>query len=173
MNDSLSKLQQAELGQHETIKLHNRDEVVLASMRLVSQAKRTLDITSRDLDPEIYDNDEFVTAVKNLATRSRLSKIRILIQDSSKIVNHGHKLIDLAHRLSSFIEIRLQGKHFNEYNEAWLIVDESAWLRRPVSDRFEGECDFYTPRLIQERLIAFNEMWTAGEPDPNLRRLHL
>lgn len=161
------------MGQHETITLHDREETAFASIKLITQAKCTLDITSHDLDAAIYDNDEFVTAVKDLATRGRQSKIRILIQDSSKIVSHGHKLVELALRLSSFIEIRCQSSRFHEYNEAWLIVDESAWSRRRLTGRFEGECDFHAPRLIQEIMITFNEMWAESEPDPNLRRLHL
>jgi formate-dependent nitrite reductase cytochrome c552 subunit len=167
------QLRQAHLGDDIVLRTGERDELAAAYLRMSSQAKFRLDIVSRDLEPAIFDNADYYNAVKQLAMHNPRSRIRILIQNSEHIVKYGHRLIELSRRLSSYIDIRLQGKDFREFNEAWLIIDDCGWIRRPLADRFKGECYFNSPREVQERTKQFNEMWDASVEDPNLRRLHL
>jgi hypothetical protein len=171
--DFEQQLQQARLGDNLVLRTEERDEVATVYLHMTSQAKFRLDIVSRDLEPAIFDNADYFNAAKQLAMYSSKSKIRILIQNSDRIVKYGHRLVELSRRLSSHIDIRLQSKDFKEFNEAWLIVDERGWVRRPLADRFKGECHFSAPREVQERSKQFNEMWDASTEDPNLRRLHL
>lgn len=171
--DLAQQLQQACLGDELMLRVEKRNEVILACQQMSSQAKFRLDIVSRDLEPAVFDNENYYNAVKQLARRSSKSKIRILIQNSEHIIKYGHCLIELSRRLSSYIDIRLQGEDFREFNEAWLIADDCGWIRRPLADRFKGECHFNSPREVQERSKQFSLMWDKSVGDPNLRRLHL
>lgn len=171
--DFEQQLQQARLGDDRVLQTEERSEVAAACLHMTRQAKFRLDIVSRDLEPRIFDNADYYEAVKQLAMNNTRSKIRILIQNSEHIAKYGHRLVELSQRLSSFIEIRLQGRDFKEFNEAWLIADDCGWIRRPLSDRFKGECHFNAPRENQERSKQFTAMWDASIEDPNLRRLHL
>lgn len=171
--DFEQRLLHASLGDELVLQMEERDEVAAAYLHMIRQAKFRLDIVSRDLEPAILDNVDYYEAVKQLAMNNSRSKIRILIQNSEHIGKYGHRLIELSQRLSSFIEIRLQGRDFKEFNEAWLIADDRGWIRRPLSDRFKGECHFNAPRENQERSKQFTSMWDASIEDPNLRRLHL
>lgn len=171
--DFEQKLLQAQLGDDLLLVTEDRDEVAAACLHMTAQAKFRLDIVSRDLEPALFDNEDYYNAVKQLAKRNSKSRIRILIQNSEHIFKYGHRLIELQRRLSSYINIRLQDKEFKEFNQAWLIVDDRGWIRRPLADRFKGECYFNAPREVQERSMQFNAMWDASVDDPNLRRLHL
>ena len=171
--DFEQQLLQAQLGDDLLLRTEERDEVAAACLHMTAQAKFRLDIVSRDLEPALFDNADYYNAVKQLAMHNSKSRIRILIQNSEHISKYGHRLVELSRRLSSYIDIRLQGKDFKEFNQAWLIVDDRGWIRRPLADRFKGECHFNSPREIQERSKQFNEMWDASVEDPNLRHLHL
>lgn len=144
-----------------------------AAIALVSQGKRFLHIYSRDLEPAIYDNAEFIEAVRKLAQYSRYSQIRILVRNSEQIVSHGHGLVALAQQLSSFIQIRKPAPDYDGYNEAFLVVDKMGVLHRRLSDRYEGEVSFHAPERAAVLVKFFDEVWERSEPDPQLRRLHI
>jgi hypothetical protein len=145
----------------------------LAALRMAEQAMHSLRITSRDLDAALYDNEPFLEAIKNLALRSHRARLYILINTAEPAIKNGHRLIELYQRLSTSIEIRVQGNRFQDYNQSVLIADESGYIRRRLSDRYQAEADFASGRIAREMIKVFDEMWAEAVTDPNLRRLHI
>ncbi len=172
--DTLRRIEESVLGKDSgPIALRYREENRAAALALVRQARRSLYMISRDLDPLIYDTTEFVDTVKELATRSRYSEIQILVQETDIIIRQGHRLIELMRRLTSRIEIRVPDKEDSEYNEAIFMVDDVGYIRRELADRYEGVVDFNAPLQVRNMAKIFRDMWERGAPDPNLRRLHI
>ena len=153
------------------IRVETREDNHLAAVRLAQQCMRNLEIISRDLDPSIYDTPDFVDAVKQLALKSRFAKIRILVFEPETIVHHGHRLIDLARHLSSYIELRKASSENKDYNEALIIADEIGFLHRDSTERYEGKLNFNDKRQSKYLLQQFEKLWETGTPDPNLRGL--
>jgi len=145
-------------------------DVLLA---LAQQARRTLDIVGRHLDPALMDREDFVDAVKSLVLGSTRAQVRVLILDPAPLVTQGHRLIALAQRLSSYIQLRVPAPEHREFNEAWLEADRDGYAHRRFSDRFEATVNFHDPRLAVHLSNRFDELWQRAQPDPNLRRLHL
>jgi hypothetical protein len=143
------------------------------SLSLVDQARRTLVIVSRNMDPRITNNLEFCTAVRDLALRSKLSHVRMLVRDVEPMVKDSHCLLELTRRLTTFMEIRIQGKDYRDFNEAFLVADETGYLHRRFSDRFDGVACFNDRLKSRELNRLFQQMWDASATDPNLKRLHL
>jgi len=166
-------LANATIGEPLAFQINDKGENIKVSQALAERARLTIDIVSPGLDKPVLDNVEFYESIKTLATGNRKAKIRILITDSEKIIKNGHRLLDLARRLPSFIEIKVQGKSFKDFCEAWLITDAKAWLRRPHADRYEAEVDFSSARKLRDILKDFEAMWNEAIHDPNLRRLSL
>ena len=161
------------LGQfQEPINLADSEAQRRAAVALALQARRTVDIFTRDLDKKIYDHKDFLDGLQNLAVNHR-GLIRILVKDSSKAVKYGHRLIPLSQRLSSFIEVRKVADDYKEYNEAFLIADEIGFAHRKHADRFEGVARFNAAKEATSLLIFFNEVWRNSAPDPDLRRIYL
>ena len=77
-----------------------------ASVAVATLAKRELVLFSRDLEPLLYDQQEFISVVQALATRSRMSRIRIVSIDPGPAIRAGHRLVQLVQRFSSYIEAR-------------------------------------------------------------------
>ncbi len=147
----------------------NRD----IALSLATQAEKFLCILTRDLEPAVYNTAEFTEAVARLAARSRNSMIRILLHDSSGVVRRTHRLVDLSQRLSSSIQIRQPHEEHRGITQAFLVADDSGYMRRVIANRYEGTANFHDPAVARELMQLFERMWEKSAPDPELRRLHL
>lgn len=149
------------------------DETRLAALALASQAQRSLHIFSRDLDPAVYDTVEFINAATAVGTRSRYSFVHILLQDAEHLAKNGHRLLELFYRLDSKVKLRKPSDEHKNYNESFLIADETGLLHRRVADRYHGIVDFDARRQARGLVKFFNDAWGRSEPYTGLRRLHL
>lgn len=143
------------------------------ALAMARQCQRELDIASRHLDPLVYDNEAFVEAVKALVLSSRYARVRILILVPEPVVKQGHRLLTLAMKLSSFIELRTPAPEDQDFNQAMLIADRTGYIYQQLSDRYDGLADFSGRARAGELLRSFDLVWEKAVPDPNLRRLHL
>lgn len=157
----------------QTVAIDTSEACRLAAISMARQSARSIDIVSRQLDPRMYDNADFCEAVSKLLVGSMRARVRVLLRDTDAVVKHGHRLVSLSQRLSSFIEMRIPAREFDEYNSAFLIVDGAGVIYRTLSDTFEGTVSFNDPRKAQELDRQFEAMWQSATPDPNLRRAHL
>ncbi|GMQ88527.1 MAG: hypothetical protein BMS9Abin08_1783 [Gammaproteobacteria bacterium] len=155
------------------IELPGRSDTLHATDLMLEQTQATLEIFSRDLDPELYDRQVFLDAVQQLCLRNRKARIRVLVQDPLSPIKRGHRLIELGRRLSSSIEIRQPNQDYHRYNEAFMIADECGLVHRPLADLFEGTANFYNPVEARRRLDYFTEVWDRSEPQTEFRRLHI
>lgn len=157
----------------EPIKVETRQDNAVAALALVKQCQQKLAIISHELDPFVYGQAEFVEAVRQLALKGRNVEIRILAFEPALIVRRGHKLVDLAGNISSYIEIRKPSSHYKKFNEAVLIADEVGYLFRESAERYKGTVNFNGRRESKYMLEVFNSMWETSKPDPNFRRMHI
>jgi len=157
----------------EKIQLETIEENRMAAIALAKQASRSLHIFSYDLDPMVYDNSEFVDAVKNLAIGHSQAQVHIVIQDSRKIIESGHRIVELARRVSSSIHIRKTPAELKSHSQAFLIADKTGLLYRTIGDRFEGYVNFNDRFECKNLLDFFSSTWEHSTPDPELRRLHI
>lgn len=156
-----------------TIALSLREENRLATLALVGQAKRSIYIFSHQLDPYIYGDKDFLEAIIRLATRSRHSKIYLLVQNTQPMIKHGHRIIEISRRLSSYIKIRKVSEEFKDYHEDFLIVDETGLIHRKIATRYEGFASFNARREAKILIKFFDNVWIQSEPEPKLRHLHI
>lgn len=155
------------------VNVDSSEECRIATLSMARQAAREIDIVSRQLDPQIYDTQEFCDAVSKLALGSRRARVRVLVRNTDAVVKSGHRLVNIAQRLSSFIEIRVPAPEYEDYNSAFLVVDDAGLVYRTLSDRFEATVNFNNPRMAQDLRRQFDEMWQTATPDVNLRRAHI
>ena len=155
------------------IRLAGREENAAAAARLAGEARRSLHLFTRDLDPALYDRPGFLDPVRRLATTGRRARFEILVLDSRRALLDGHRLIELGRRLSSCIEMRKLHPDYGDRLETFLIADERALLYRRQSDLFEGKVEFNAPAEAAQLIKLFNEAWARSGPDPELRRLHV
>lgn len=168
------RLQNFTLGEtHREFAAGSSGELRRICQHMVEQAKRSVHIVSRHMDPELYNHQEFIQTLSRLARRSKYTQIQVLVQDSTPAVKDGHRLIQLSQQLSSYVKIRKLHDDYKDYLRAFMVVDGTGFVLREFSDRYEATIDYYDPRQATELLKFFTEAWEISEPDPQLRRLYI
>lgn len=152
--------------------LARREDVRRAVRALILTARREIALLSTALEPAVYDDAVLLEAIGALARR-RGARVRVLIREPRTVVTRGHRLVELARRLSSSVELRRPHPEHRDGTEQILIADESGVLFRPDETRFEGRMAPNAPAEARRRLRTFEEWWALAEPDPELQRLHL
>jgi len=142
-----------------------------AAVSVAAVAKRELVLFSHDLEPLLYDTEDFLKIVQALATRSRMSRIRIVCKDPGPSIRAGHRLIAMAQRFSSYMEVRRASRDHEQLTETFLVADEEAVLYRPLATAYDGYADTRSPMEARKFLRQFTEIWEKAEPDPEFRRL--
>jgi hypothetical protein len=155
------------------VPLERREEFRTVAARLAAQADREISIFSHDLDAPVYDQAAFVEAVKALAIGSRMARVRILIRTNERLQREGHRLIELARRLPTKIEIRRVHKDYADCTEDFLVADEAGYVHRKRYTRHEGNADFHAPLQARQYRDFFNTVWDVSERDSELRRLYI
>jgi len=158
---------------HEELILSSLDDNIAAVDALVGQARRKLQLLTRDLEPRLYDREPFYQALRQLAISNRNVEIQILVMDSDRVVKEGHRLINLGRRLSTFIQFRRVADDYQSTPSSFLIVDERGYLYRNLAIQYRGIADFNSPYRAQEYMRHFDEIWQHSSADPNLRQLHV
>ncbi len=172
--ENFRKFVQLRLGISELeIDLDTRAETQHATDLMASQVQSALEIFSRDLDPVLFAREPFLEALNALCHRNRKARVRILVQEPVDAVRRSARMIELARRLSSSIEIRQPHQDYRHYNEAFLVADGCGLIHRKFADRYEGIANFYAPIEAQRKLDFFTEVWERSQVHPEFRRLHL
>ena len=155
------------------IELTSRDEARHATDLMVDQARNSVEVYSRELDPFIYERAAFIEAISRLCRRNSNSRVRFLVNDPVAAIRNAPRLVDFSRRLRSHVEFRRPHPDYRNYNEAFLIADQCGLIHRDFSDRYEGTVNFYAPVEVARKLDFFNEVWERSTEHPEFRRLNL
>ncbi|MFZ5622077.1 MAG: hypothetical protein ACOY5W_13765 [Pseudomonadota bacterium] len=153
--------------------LGSRDDNRQAAALLAAQAHRQIDLFTPDLEPALYDQSPFLDALTQLCLSSPRARIRVLAKDFERTIKDGHRLVELARRLSSYMELRKVHTDYQENNESFLLVDDYGLLHRRHAARFDGSFSCKAPLEVRRLRAFFDEVWDRSEPQADLRRLHL
>ncbi len=146
--------------------LSSKDETRTAAVAIGNMAKRSLAILTPDLEPGIYDHEEFLDLAKRLVLAKRYAKIRMLVTEPGQAMPNSNRFVSAARRLNTAIEIRNAHKSYQGHREALLIADDHALLYRVDASRWEGIADSYEPVVTRRYLTLFDTIWNASEPAP-------
>jgi len=149
----------------------NRDAVI----SLAKQARFSLNLFTRDMDPRIFDNAEFEQCIFKLARMHQSSNIHILVNDTSSAINRGHCLIRLAQKLTISVFIHNPAREHKGEISTFMIADGIGMLHRPrsSSNNYDAVVNYMSPQRAGELGDYFNEMWERSTPDSKIRRLFI
>ena len=164
------------LGKTKTeIHIDSAEENKNAAVCLAEQARYSIDIFTQDLDADIYNNKEFEHSIFKLAKRHHSTRIRILLQDSGKSIQNGHRLIRLAQTLTSSMFIHTPSAEHKDEQCAFMLADQLGFIHRPVAiDRnYKASANFMSPQRAGELTDFFNVVWEHSTSDRKTRRLYV
>jgi predicted GNAT family N-acyltransferase len=156
------------------VAVESREQALAETLSLIGAAKRELCIYTRALDPELFESEAVLEALKRVAISGRGASIRILVQDPRTVATRGHRLLPLAQRLTTAFETRTPVEENDlQYPSAFLINDVRGYYFRVLGNRFEGEAVNYAPGRHAQLLEYFNRVWERSEVSEDLRQLNL
>jgi hypothetical protein len=152
----------------------DRKEALAAIERLLADTRHELAILTHDLDPALLDVAPVLEAIQRIALSGRRARIRVLVREPRKATTHGHRLIALAQRLPSAIELRVpqEDRDLDDVS-ACLLNDRHGYLHRPLAARSEGTGSTCAPGPHRQLLAHFDEVWERALPATELRALAL
>jgi len=88
------------------ILLDEFDDFAKHALQVVEASRREILILSKTFDPALYNTEAFYQQILDLARADRNRQVKILVKDIQPVVEQGHRILALARRLSSKVEIR-------------------------------------------------------------------
>jgi hypothetical protein len=149
--------------------LTSKAEVKAAVIEATSNANRALAILTPDLEPEIYDQEDFLEALKRFILARGFARVRVLITQPSRTLKSGNNFVTMARRLNSYIEFRNLRPELGVREDAFFIADEQAIIYRARIDSWDAMSDPCEPAIARYYLDSFDELWHACATEPELR----
>ncbi|NND65163.1 MAG: hypothetical protein HKM24_04270 [Gammaproteobacteria bacterium] len=153
--------------------LRSWNDLAEAVVTTARAATKSLVIFTHNLDPQVFNQQEFLDEIKRLATTNRTAKVRILCMDSTYAMQDSHRLIETSRRLSSFVEIRAVGDDFRDREDAFIIADRRAIVHRTHAGRPDGFVDTNSVADASRLLTQFNHIWEYSSAEREFQRLHI
>lgn len=143
--------------------ISNKDELRAAVVEITAVANRGLAIFTPDLEPEIYDHDDFLDSLKRFVLARTFARIRVLIASPQRAMKTGNRFVEMGQRLNSYIEFRNLRPEDRSRDEAYCIADEAAIVYRARATSWEGMSDTNAPAIARKYLDEFDELWHASD----------
>ncbi|HSG91300.1 MAG TPA: GNAT family N-acetyltransferase [Pseudomonadales bacterium] len=157
----------------EVVMLEGPSEVRDAIVQLCSHARRELQILSPELDPKLFDDAELVEILSNFARRHEQSRVTILIHDSRRMVQDGHRLLELSRRLSTSISIRLVHPDMRDREDTLVVADRIGLVNLPRHGFAQGFLNLNDSPLANQYARLFERLHDHAQFDPHLRTLSI
>lgn len=163
-----------QLGTENKLQRFNTPETASAHLlALLQQAQRSVCILSDELEPWLYDQAPISQACRDFLLRSSKVQLRILLRDSSRIIQDGHQLIELARRLPSNCQIRKINPDRASPEEGFVIADDRGLLIYPDAFQPVGYSLYNDPGRSRQHQALFDHAWDYSLYDSNLRSMPL
>ncbi|WP_430389561.1 GNAT family N-acetyltransferase [Dyella sp. 20L07] len=152
----------------------SRSELADTRLRLLTEAKHRLAIYQPALSGELYGRAAELAELQRIATSGRGAQVRMLLHDPVAALRDAHRLIALAQRLPSTIQIRTPVEEVDlGYASSYLLTDQGGYLFQPDAQRLSGRAA-WRDRAAQAPLQQhFNDVWERSLPATALQSLHL
>jgi hypothetical protein len=152
---------------------NGESDCVAGLIEALSWPQRMIRIYSQELDHTLFDRTEVVEALSEFVRRGPPARLHVLIHGNSSLISRGHRLIELARRLDSKIEIRCVPAELAEDRHSCVISDEQGYFLIPDHTELQVLANSYDPVQATRLAERFDYLWNRSEADPELRVLRL
>lgn len=150
--------------------VETRQAALAALLGVITGARRSLLVYSRDLDPGLLDTPEAMAAFRRFATND--GETRLLLQDPGTPQRALAPLINLAQRLPSAFAFRAVEEPGDRlYPSAFVVNDRGGWYFRTLGHRFDGETDLDSEARARQLRSTFEPIWERARPCTEFRAL--
>jgi hypothetical protein len=145
------------------------EEMRTAFNRVAASAQRLMSIYTPDLEPELYDQTEFLDIVKRFVLGRNFAKVRVVLGDGARLLRDGNRFVAMGRRLTSYIDIRILHEKLPQRAASYIVADDRAVALRTQARAWEGVADFNNPPIARVHLAEFDAVWIANQPETAVR----
>jgi len=148
--------------------------VAEARLQLLTDARHQLAVHLPLLGNDSYASAEELAQLRRIAISGRWARIRVLLHDPAAALRNDHRLVALAQRLPSAIQIRMPVDEADlAYVSAYLLNDVGGYLFLPEADRPEGRAARHDRASQAPLQQHFDEVWERAERASMLQSLDI
>ena len=152
----------------------SRRETAEARLQLLTDARHQLAVYLPMLGNDSYASAEELAEMRRIAISGRWARIRVLLHDPAAALRNDHRLVALAQRLPSAIQIRMPVDEADlAYVSAYLLNDVGGYLFLPEADRPEGRAARHDRASQAPLQQHFDEVWERAERASMLQPLDI
>jgi predicted GNAT family N-acyltransferase len=141
-----------------------RSETASARLQLLGEARHRLAIYMPLLGNDSYASAEELAELRRIAISGRGAQIHILLHDPATALRNDHRLIALAQRLPSAMQIRMPVEEADlAYVSAYLLNDVGGYLFLPEANRPQGRAATHDRAAQAPLQQHFDEVWERSE----------
>jgi predicted GNAT family N-acyltransferase len=149
-------------------------ETTAARLQLLVDARHRVAIYLPLLGNDSYASVEELAELRRLAISGRGAQIRILLHDPAAALRNDHRLIALAQRLPSSMQIRMPVEEADlAYVSAYLLNDVGGYLFLPEANRPQGRAARHDRAAQAPLQQHFDEIWERAERASALQALDI
>lgn len=158
------------LGEHAALeRFHTPEQAQAHALALLQQAQSSICLYSPDLEHLLYNHSSVQDACTQLLLANPRNQLRILLRDVSRPIKNGHRLLNLAQRITSNLHIRKINPDLPSEDSAYLLVDRCSLLLRPKPETYSGYALYNDAGRVRGQQAQFNQAWDTSLLDPDLR----
>ena len=150
-----------------------RDDLRVAAVDLIAQARREIVICSPALEPALYNRAALAEALGHFIARQARCRARIVVEDTEHMLLSSSRLVELARRFSDMILIQRLGEPHHGLTEMFIVADSESCLYQQSTAVIDTTLNLHTPHLAVPLARRFENIWTASEPVPGLHSFRL
>lgn len=157
----------------ELLNFHGESACLDGLHKCLAEAIRNVRIHSQFLDHTFFDNLRIVEDLSRFVRRGPPVKLKILLHSSQHVVSRGHRLLELARRLDSKIEIRCVSPEYAHDEHTCVLWDVRGYWLLPDYREYEALANLYDPVRTHNLWERFSYLWSHSSADQELRLLRL
>lgn len=151
------------------------DDSRRAMLQLLDSVRRTLYLYTPLVRPELYNDDEVLSAIRNRVINQPKIRFQLLLPPARDWRNGCPGLVRLGERLTTALVLRTPNRRElpdrPELGQAFAIADDRSLLHFTDPRRLLGSYDPKPSERMKALLELFRELWNRSEADPDLRWL--
>jgi len=142
-------------------------------VRVLNHPLREVRIYSPLLDHSLFEDGQVLQALSAFVRSGPPTTLRVLIHSSNPVISRGHRLVDLARRLTSKIQIRLVAGELQDEQRCFVLADQRGFFLMPDHNEYQAFSNQYDPVQSTQLADRFDYLWQRAELDPELRSLSI
>jgi hypothetical protein len=132
--------------------------------RLLEQPGRELRIFDPDGAALRLNDSGRIERIEKFLLTSRTRRLYMAVHDTEHIARQCPRMMALIGRQSHAIQVNRTSEEIRELQDAFLVLDQSHYIRRPVAQFFRGAMGLGDENDGLAMRGRFNEIWAASFP---------